>query len=264
MSDGVQVIGGAGGLEAEYSDLLAAAGRLQDAAADLAGIACSSRAVMTDGNLLASTALDPAGAAAVEAAVVAAVAGPHGLLRAAGQLELTSVRLRAAVIRYRTTDELGSGLRQIRQWVVVAGLAVGTPAVLLSGRTATTGPAVEWLTDGHGLRYLTEHPGLAEDVAGGTPSLLQTTAELLTGSGLDLHLGEGAPGHPLFGQALEQAAGLLGAWVVAAFHRGHYAAAAETLAPLCAPLGTITNAFGGSHAQRHVIALTAREATARA
>ena len=209
MSDGVQVVGGAGGLDAEYADLLDTAAALQSAAAELSTIAWSTDQVLTDGSLLASSLLDPAGVAAVEAAVLAAVAGPHGLLRAAGQLEVTSLHLRTAVLAYRAADELGSGLHQIRQWVGVAEVAVGAPLVILASRSSVTAPAVEPFTADHGARYLTEHPGLVEDVAGGAPTLLQGVVGIAAGPAPGLHLGEGNPGHPLFGHSLEQAAALL-------------------------------------------------------
>ena len=208
MSDHLQVIGGAGGVEAKYDDLAAAARVLQDAAQELVQVAWSTRGVLGDGGLLASAVLDPGGFARVEAAVLAADFGPHGLVRAAGELELTALRLQAAVAAYQVADRLGDGVREIRQWTeVMAGGAVFA-AMLVS---PAGGDAVQWARDGGAARFLADHPGVAEDIAGGTPAVLQGIAVAVAPSVAGAPAPGFAPERPMAPGALEQVAGWLGA-----------------------------------------------------
>ena len=168
----VEVVGGAGGLEVECDDLSAAARVLQSAALDAVDTALDARRVVTDAGLLSSALLDPGGFARVEAAVLAAVAGPHGLLSAAGRLEARSMSLRAAVLRYIAADRLDDGARELRHWVEGTAAAFSLPVLPVLVLSPLTPLALHSLQSGDAARFLAEHPGVAEDAAGASPAFL--------------------------------------------------------------------------------------------
>jgi hypothetical protein len=168
----VDVIGGSGGLEVEYDDLDRAACVLQTAALDVVDTAFDVRRVMTDAGMLASALLDPGGFARAEAAVLAAVAGPHGLLSAAGRLETKSLSLRAAVLRYAASDRLDTGLREVRHWAEGTAALLSVPLLPVLALSPVALPAAHWLGTVDGNAFLAEHPGVAEDAAGAAPVFL--------------------------------------------------------------------------------------------
>jgi pimeloyl-ACP methyl ester carboxylesterase len=181
VSDYVDVVGGAGGLEVVYDDLGVAARVLQSAALDVVDTALDARRVVADSGLLASALLDPGGFARAEAAVVAAVAGPHGLLAAAARLEEHSVALRTAVLRYAVADRLDTQLREARHWVEGTAMLIAVPAVPVLAVTPIGPAALQWVRSGHAGTFLAEHPGVAEDAAGAAPSFLGGLASLIGG-----------------------------------------------------------------------------------
>jgi hypothetical protein len=204
----IDVIGGAGGLEVEYDDLGMAAHVLQNAALDVADAALGARRVLTDPGLLASSVLDPGGFARVEAAVLAAIVGPHGLVAASARIEERSLVLRAAVLRYVAADRLDSAWRETRHW------AEGTAAAFLLPVTAVAAVssiAALKLAGRDPGAVLAEHPGLAEEVSGSAPAFLD--ALLLRAVGAPVAAAElaawltGGAGPSSY---LEQAAGLVG------------------------------------------------------
>jgi pimeloyl-ACP methyl ester carboxylesterase len=211
-----QVIGGAGGVDVHYKDLALAAAVLRSTAGDLLGTADAARAVLSDPGLIASAVLDPAGFARVEAAVLAAVGGPHGLLLAAARLEERSLTLHAAVLRYEAADRLGAGLRDVRHWVEGTAAAMALPLVPLLAASPAGLAIGPWArspgasTDIDAL--LAAHPGLAEEAAGASPALLSTAMALTMGP--VLLLGDGAfkagTGRHLVATSVEDASGLLG------------------------------------------------------
>jgi pimeloyl-ACP methyl ester carboxylesterase len=159
VSDSIAVIGGAGGLEVEYDDLDGAAAALQAAALDLTGSAFAARHVLTDPGLAASALLDPSGFARVEAAVLAAVLGPHGLAATAARLEEESLALRAAVLRYAAADRLRGWPGLTFSLDVAAGLLAnaypaGTPVVVGRGTDSSAPPPSRSVT---GLLVALDH-----------------------------------------------------------------------------------------------------------
>jgi pimeloyl-ACP methyl ester carboxylesterase len=213
MSTELQVSGGAGGLEVEYADLASAAHLLQDAALALAETAAAAQRVLADPGLLASVVLDPVGFARVEAAVVAATLGPHGLLPVAGRLEEHSLGLRQAVLRYAAVDRLDHTVRQVRQWAegVAAGFVLpALPLLALSPLGVSFG---FWARGGEADAFLADHPGVAEEAAGALPGFLDVAMSVGLGTG-SLALGVGVTmrtGRPALVDSLEEACGLLGA-----------------------------------------------------
>lgn len=171
MSRCEEIVGGVGGLEVEYSDLGAAATVLQSAALDIVGAAIDARRISSNVGLLASSFLDPGGFARVEAAVLAAVLGPHGLLAAAARLEERSLCLRAAVLRYVASDRLGVAALEVRHWAEGTAFAAAMPILLPLAVLTPAGPvAAHWLNGGGAAPFLADHPGVAEEVAGAAPA----------------------------------------------------------------------------------------------
>jgi alpha-beta hydrolase superfamily lysophospholipase len=183
--DPLDVVGGAGGLAAEYADLSRGAAALQAAALELLATADGGRRALTDADLVASAALDPVGFARVEAAVLAAVAGPHGLAVVAGRLEQHGLALRAAVVRYATADRLTGDVREVRHWAEGAAAAMLLPLVALAAVSPVGMAAGAFaLHDGGAHRLgelLAEHPGLTEEVAGAAPTFVGAATSLALG-----------------------------------------------------------------------------------
>jgi hypothetical protein len=212
MSDGFDVVGGAGGLEVRYDDLGAAAEILRSVALDVAETAFAVRGVLTDTGLLASAVLDPGGCARVEVAVLAAVLGPHGLLLTAGRLEARSLSLESAVVRYIAADRLGAGLREVRHWAEGTALVLALPLVPLLAASPVGAGAGAWMHDGNASAFLAEHPGIAEDLSGAAPAFLDGVLLLLPGAGAlaaEVVASHGNGG-PALVTSLEEAAGLIG------------------------------------------------------
>jgi hypothetical protein len=168
----IDVVGGAAGLEVECDDLAAAARVLQASALDVADTALDARHVVTNAGLLASSLLDSGGFARAEAAVLAAVAGPHGLIAAAARLEERSLALRAAVLRYAAADRLDTGLREVRHWAEGTAALVALPLLPFVALSPLGPAAFHWAESGDAARFLADHPGVAEDAAGAAPAFL--------------------------------------------------------------------------------------------
>jgi pimeloyl-ACP methyl ester carboxylesterase len=170
MSDHIDVVGGAGGLEVECDDLSSAAHALQLAALDVLDTAFRARTVITDAGLLASSFLNPVGFMRVEAAVLGAVLGPHGLLAAAGRLEERSLSLRAAVLRYLAVDQLDTAWRETRQWAEGTAMMLALPVLPFVALTPVGLAGISWARGGNANAFLAAHPGIAEDAAGAAPT----------------------------------------------------------------------------------------------
>ncbi|MCW2723093.1 MAG: hypothetical protein JWN35_14 [Frankiales bacterium] len=202
----LEIAGGAAGLAAEYDELAATAALLRTVAADLIGTAEAAGGVLTDPAVLTTAVLDPSGFARTEAAVLAAVAGPHGLLLAAGRLSAYGLGVSAAVVRYAAADRLGAGWSGLRTWLEAAA---GLPLL-------GAGAAGVWLATGHDARdlgsLLCEHPGVVDDVVASTPPFLSSMAAATLGpmAGPADGLFRAQTGHPLLPETLEDLAGLLG------------------------------------------------------
>jgi pimeloyl-ACP methyl ester carboxylesterase len=194
MNTAIEVVGGAGGLEVEYDDLNQAAHVLQTAALDVIETALAARRVVTDAGMLASSLLDPGGFARAEAAVFAAVLGPHGLIAGAARLQERSLGLRAAVLRYVATDQLDNRIREVRQWAEGTAMLFAVPVLPIVALSPAGIAVRHWGGSRDANVFLAEHPGVAEDAAGAAPTIQ---------NGL-LHL------HPVGYTTIEQESALLG------------------------------------------------------
>ena len=123
--------GGPGGIAVHLGDLTRLAGVLAEEAKALALEAWRSRSSCTDPDLALSAPLSPTTAAAAEAAVLRAVAGPGGALGAAAAAGVLGASLEVAARAYDAAEHGVEGL-----WTVVddvVGLQVGLRAPALAG-----------------------------------------------------------------------------------------------------------------------------------
>jgi hypothetical protein len=167
----IDVTGGAAGLAASYAaarelaDVFDAAGhRLRDHGRQ--GLR-----MMRDPELLESGLLAPGSCAAAEAALLAATAGPHGVLPASLGWEVDAVAVRTAISGLEAADDVAR--------IAVAGLDHQL-AVVAVGQLA--------LPVGLDPGLLTEHPGLTEHVVDGLGGPAAAGAAALL---------YGAPGRPV-------------------------------------------------------------------
>jgi hypothetical protein len=109
----VSVRGGTGGIEAYTEELTALAGRLGGVGLELAGALAGLHLAAADPGFLESALLDPVGAARVEAALFAALDGPHGIAWIAARCGLLAAALRAAAIAYVTADTVETDVREV-------------------------------------------------------------------------------------------------------------------------------------------------------
>jgi hypothetical protein len=137
----VSVRGGADGIEAHLEQITAAARHFGHVATDVGGSALALHGYLLDPALATTALLDPGGMALFEADLADALDGPHGLSWIAARAGALDVELRAAVIAYRTADEIGAEVRTI--WRALEHLPAGLKSAFLtwasSGGTATTG-----------------------------------------------------------------------------------------------------------------------------
>jgi hypothetical protein len=192
VSGGLEVRGGAFGLDARYDDLDDLAGWLASTGARLALLGAELHRVLVDADLLASALLHPVGLARVEVALVAALDGPRGLLVAAARLEARAAQVQGAVTTYRGADLLGRAATDVRRRLVGA---VGIPVALLAladPRSRAALLAVSPRSAAELEELVVEHPQLVGELVGAAPSFASTLALLGLGPAALLadHLGE--------------------------------------------------------------------------
>jgi hypothetical protein len=170
----ISVSGGAGGLEADLEDLAALGRSSTELAEMLATTSATCHTMLVDPDVLASAALDPAGVARFDAALLEALDGRRGLTALAHTFAARAVVLTSARSAYQAADAAMAELADDLRWasgflwpLTLAGLAVaGAGGALVDPIGTGTGMAV--LADDPG-RWLTEHPGLVDDVLGAVP-----------------------------------------------------------------------------------------------
>ncbi|MFI7589847.1 alpha/beta hydrolase [Spongisporangium articulatum] len=173
------VTGGAASVRVEYAELERLALFSEDTAATFLAAVARGHAVLVDPNLLASAVLNPGGAARVEAVLLEALDGPHGLTLLAGELTAHAATIRLTSLKYQATDALeAESMRLLDGMLAATGL--GTAAFLLVNPLAllATGGAAylgkDQLVDG--MQWLvTEHPGVVDHLLRGLPSLISNT-----------------------------------------------------------------------------------------
>ncbi len=200
------VRGGTGGITAQLDDMEAAARLIDNVSFELLGVAASCHRCLASADLVASAVLDPVGAARFEAALLAALDGPGGLTATAGCVGLRAVQLRAAVVAYRTADDMAADLMQVRRFLQGA---VALPVGLLAGAGWYAGEQLHGGDPAADLqRLLTDHPGIVDEVVGSAPGFVSTLSSVL-GPAVD-GVFRFVTGKTLLPTTVAQGAGLLG------------------------------------------------------
>ncbi|MDQ2750397.1 MAG: DUF2974 domain-containing protein [Actinomycetota bacterium] len=167
----VSVRGGSDGVEAHYDEMVAMARRFGQVATDSGGAALTLHGYLVDPGLLSSGLFDPAGLANVEADLLDALDGYHGLSWVAAQCAAIDAQLRAAAIAYQEADRAATALQDH-----FGGLPGLTPAALHALALLAGGAAVP-----HSLEtILTDDPSLVDAFMNAGPGLwVQLSAPLL-------------------------------------------------------------------------------------
>lgn len=175
----LQVSGGVGGTYAKYEDIELLADHSGQLGVDLAAIAAECHAVLVDPDVLASAALNPAGVARVEAALLGALDGRDGLSALAAELGTDAVKLKAAAASYHAVDEAQATLVDSIRWVAgdLAGAAAPAAALLALAAPGASllGGLGLWLGTPLGDNWqqlLTDHPGVVDNLIGMGPGFL--------------------------------------------------------------------------------------------
>ncbi|MDQ1681627.1 MAG: hypothetical protein QOH99_168 [Frankiaceae bacterium] len=209
----LSVTGGAGGIDASLDDMEATSRVLAAEAAELGRIALAGHRLLLSANLAASAVLDPGGAAASEAAILAALDGPHGVTGRAAGLELMSAGLWAAAATYRATDDALAASDLARHWVTGYAAVCAAPIVLVAvgaafvAAPALTGAAAAELSNVDWGRFIANHPGLVDEASADAPggvSALMSPLQPLSGA---FAFSQGQSPVPM---TVAQAAGLVG------------------------------------------------------
>ena len=170
----ISVSGGADGIEAELADLATLGHSSTGLAEALAVTSAACHGMLADPDLLASALLDPAGVARFDAALLEALDGPRGLTALAVRFTEQAVFLQGAAAAYQAADDALAGLADdlhAAEAVLLVGGALASPlTVLVAGAVIARDPQ----------RWLTDHPGLVDDVADALP-VIGTVIDGLTG-----------------------------------------------------------------------------------
>jgi len=207
------VTGGRGRVAAELDDMVRAAGLVESASGRLLEIGLATQRALADADVAASAILDPAGAAAFESGLLAALDGPDGLVAAAGAVGFHAVRLRAIAMAIRAVDEAHRDLVDGVRWLSGAAAPLLAPALLPAAAAA----AGLFLAGERALgrdpeadleRLLTDHPGLVDDVVGALPGFI-SSVDLAAGASPAWGAFVAATGRTPFPLTVAQGAGLL-------------------------------------------------------
>lgn len=184
----ISVSGGAGGLEADLEDLATLGRSSTELAERLARTSATCSAMLVDPDLLASAALDPEGVARVDAALLEALHGPRGLTSLAATFAARAVVLQSAEAAYEAADAAMAELVDDLRWasglfwpVTLVGLVVTGAGRALTDPVGS-GVRVAVLADDPS-RWLTEHPGVVDDVLGAVPGAGTMFGALAPGAG---------------------------------------------------------------------------------
>jgi pimeloyl-ACP methyl ester carboxylesterase len=129
MSRPISVRGGAGGVEAHYDDMTQVARLFGRATTDTGGTALALHGYLVHPALVASAALDPAGAAEFVVRLAAALDGPSGMAWLVARCAAIDVGLRGAAAAYLTGDRLDE------RGEPAFGAVAHAPAALYGGAT---------------------------------------------------------------------------------------------------------------------------------
>ena len=202
------VTGGAYGIAAAYAAVRALADVFDGAGSTLRGWAGLGARVAADPALVASAPLSPATFAEAERAVLAATAGPDGVLVESVGWEADAVLVRAVVTAFEDTDRLvRAGVDALDHLVGrVVGITLGATAPALLPAAAVAAPYMPAGTRRDLEQWVVDHPGAVQHAVNGGGGLLEGLWDGLT------PLVPGGPlGMPLLTPDTESGAGLLAA-----------------------------------------------------
>lgn len=136
MGDDLTITGGAGGITANYEDMLSYATVLDGAGDNLRARSGDLGKLLLDGDILQAAVLCPGEVASVETSIAAAATGPAGALWTSGEFEVTARFLRTGVEVMQETDELLANAEELL-WTA-GGWVVGAtaPAAVIGLLTA--------------------------------------------------------------------------------------------------------------------------------
>ncbi|RZU31150.1 esterase/lipase family protein [Blastococcus saxobsidens] len=170
----ISVSGGAGGIEAELADLVALARSSSELAEELASTSLTCHGLLADPDLLASAVLDPAGVARFSAALLDALDGPRGLTVLAATFAARAITLQGAAAAYEAADAALAELADTVDWAqgffwpaTVGGLLLEGAGRLLADPVGTAVDTAALVDDPE--RWLTEHPGVVDELVGSLP-----------------------------------------------------------------------------------------------
>ena len=171
MSLDLTVTGGVGGVAASFEDMHAAAVVLAGEGDALDALGRWALRLHEDHDLIASALLCPGGAFAAQAQLLAAVAGPHGLVAAVVDIRLTSLRFEAAADLYVACEKALAELLMTRRYFAGRCIAVAAgPVVEAAGGLTVAIVAVKNAAASE--REAGVSVGAAEPVAAGVGDLL--------------------------------------------------------------------------------------------
>jgi hypothetical protein len=167
--DPVSVTGGSAGLAADCAEMVALAGRFGATAVDTLGAAASMHGYLVHPAVSLSALVDPIGYAELEATLLDALDGWHGLAWAAAACGELDAQLRVAAASYETADRLSGALGDRVRGALSAGPAMAGALILLA-RTGNPIRAAE--------AVVAADPELADVLIDtlGIPALLRATA----------------------------------------------------------------------------------------
>ena len=179
----LHVSGGTGGTYAQLEDLHTLAISSDDLAATLAQVSVECHTILADPNLAASAILDPAGAARFIETLLGALDGRGGLTALSVGYAERAVALRVVADAYRFTDaaqaQLLDDIRWAAGYLAPAGVVVGLPLLLVAGGAAAVYFGLGGKFDYQ--RFITDHPGLVDDLVGASPGLVTRLTGLFEG-----------------------------------------------------------------------------------
>ncbi len=173
----LHISGGVGGTDAHFEDITTLATGSDDLARTLASITAECHSILIDPNVVASAVLDPAGATKFAGLLLNALDGPGGVGSQAAQHAERAIVLRAVAASYQAVDRAQAQLIDRVRWAAGAALPLEIiPVVsalpMLAGAAAILDPrdTVEAISDPQ--RFLTDHPGIVDNVIGAGPGLI--------------------------------------------------------------------------------------------
>jgi hypothetical protein len=222
----VSVTGGAGGIEAKYTDIETLARIFDDTGDELRSRAWEDKGIVANGDLVESSILSPLTFATAESAVLAATIGPGGLAFEALDLEVDALAMQANVFILRGADDLRRQAIEALDYLVGRTLGFALPGLLVAGTggllvTLAANPGlallaylhrdqIAKLTEQELIDFLQEHPEAVQHLINGGGGLVDGLLDnlppavreaLLAKLGLD-------PAHPTTNDIAGDLAGL--------------------------------------------------------